>query len=458
MAELFWSTIHKAQQLIRNRELSPVELTRAFLNRIEAVDDKLHAFVNIMSEGALKEAREAEQEIMKGCYKGALHGIPVAAKDQYDAQNAPARVRLKPLGGHDQCEDAAAISRLRQAGAVFLGKLNMSGLPGGIPAACNPWNREHVPGGSSTGSGAGVAAGLCMGALGEDTAGSIRNPASFSGVAGLKPTYGRVSRYGLAPLSWSLDHCGPITRVVEDIAPMLQAIAGFDPKDATSSKAPVPDYTRALQENVNGLIIGVPRKYIRTVNAGPEVLSLVDKAVADLASLGAVVKEVVVPDLAYATIATAVIYATEFYNICKFDLAQALELASESRRTRLYLGALSSAADYIQAQRLRSRMKREFTEIFRKVDVIMLPSNPTPAPASREVDPLDTIYKHLAPDFASPFNLAGVPVLTIPCGFSRNGLPVGLQIVGKPFDEATLLRVGYTYQQAAGWVESHPDI
>jgi aspartyl-tRNA(Asn)/glutamyl-tRNA(Gln) amidotransferase subunit A len=334
----------------------------------------------------------------------------------------------------------------------------MSGLPGGIPAACNPWNREHVPGGSSTGSGAGVAAGLCLGALGEDTAGSIRNPASFCGVAGLKPTYGRVSRYGLAPLSWSLDHCGPMTRVVEDIAHMLQAIAGFDPKDVTSSRAPVPDYSTALHENVNGLIIGVPREYIRTVGADPEVLALVDRAVSELESLGAVVSDIMVPDLEFATIATAVIYATEFYNISKSDLAQALELASESRRTRLYLGALSSAADYIQAQRLRSRMKREFAKIFRKVDVIVLPSNPAPAPASREVDPLNTIYKHLVPDFASPFNLAGVPVLTIPCGFSRSGLPVGLQVIGKPLDEATLLRVGYTYQQAAGWVENHPEI
>jgi aspartyl-tRNA(Asn)/glutamyl-tRNA(Gln) amidotransferase subunit A len=458
MAELFWLTIHKAQQLIRKRELSPVELTRALLNRIEAVDDKLHAYVDIMSASALGEAGKAEEEIIKGRYKGALHGIPVAAKDQYDAQNAPARVRLKPSGGHDHCEDSAAVSRLREAGAVFLGKLNMSGLPGGIPAACNPWNREHVPGGSSTGSGAGVAAGLCLGALGEDTAGSIRNPASFCGVAGLKPTYGRVSRYGLAPLSWSLDHCGPMTRVVEDIAHMLQAIAGFDPKDVTSSRAPVPDYSTALHENVNGLIIGVPREYIRTVGADPEVLALVDRAVSELESLGAVVSDIMVPDLEFATIATAVIYATEFYNISKSDLAQALELASESRRTRLYLGALSSAADYIQAQRLRSRMKREFAKIFRKVDVIVLPSNPAPAPASREVDPLNTIYKHLVPDFASPFNLAGVPVLTIPCGFSRSGLPVGLQVIGKPLDEATLLRVGYTYQQAAGWVENHPEI
>ncbi|MFH1761887.1 MAG: amidase [bacterium] len=348
--------------------------------------------------------------------------------------------------------------KLRQAGAVFLGKLNMSGLPGGIPPARNPWNLEHVPGGSSTGSGAAVSAGLCMGALGEDTAGSIRNPASFSGIAGLKPTYGRISRYGLAPLGWSLDHCGPMARVVEDIAHMLQAIAGFDSKDTTSSRAPVPDYSKALREDVNGLVVGVPRKYIREINTSPEVLALVNKAIADLESLGAVVVEIEIPCLEYATIATAVIYATEFYNVCKNDLAQALEITSESRRARLYLSALSSASDYIQAQRLRSRLRRELAEVFHKVDVLALPSSPTPAPASKDVDPLDTIYKQLIPDFVSPFNLAGVPAMTIPCGFSGNNLPVGMQLVGKPFGEAVVLRAGYTYQQAVRWHEKFPPI
>jgi aspartyl-tRNA(Asn)/glutamyl-tRNA(Gln) amidotransferase subunit A len=348
--------------------------------------------------------------------------------------------------------------RLRQAGAVFLGKLNMSGLPGGIPPARNPWNLKHVPGGSSTGSGAGVAAGLCMGALGEDTAGSIRNPASLSGIAGLKPTYGRVSRYGLAPLGWSLDHCGPMTRVVEDLAYVLQAIAGFDPKDATSSRAPVPDYSKALQKDIKGLVVGVPQKYISKVNASRESLDLVNKAIAELGSLGAVVEETMIPGLEFATIATAVIYATEFFNICKSNLAQALKLSSESRRTRLYLGAISSASDYIQAQRLRSRIKRELAEIFRKVDVIALPSNPEPAPASKDLDPMSTIYKHLAPDFVSPFNLAGLPALAVPCGFSKSGLPMSLQLVGKPFEETMLLRFGYTYQQAAKWYKRFPPI
>lgn len=456
MSDLFRLTIHQAQRLIRAQELSPVELTRAFLDRIEAVDGKLHAYVDVMPETALAEAREAEAEILRGHYRGTLHGIPVAAKDQYDAKDAPARVRLRRTGDKSHCADATAILRMRQAGAVFLGKLNMSGLPGGIPPAQNPWNFDHVPGGSSTGSGAGVAAGLCMGALGEDTAGSIRNPASFSGIAGLKPTYGRISRCGLAPLGWSLDHCGPMTRVVEDLAHMLQVIAGFDPKDTTSSQAPVPDYSKALREDVKGLVIGVPRKFIREIDTSPEVLELVDKAVADLESLGAVVEEVVIPALESATVATAVIYATEFYNVCKSDLAQALKIASESRRARLYLGAISSASDYIQAQRLRSRLQREFAKAFRKVDVLALPSNPTPAPASKDVDPLNTIYKHLVPDFASPFNLAGVPAMSIPCGFSSTGLPVGLQLVGKPFAETTVLRVGYTYQQAAGWYQKHP--
>ncbi len=458
MTNLCRLTINEAQQLICSGELSPIELTRAFLERIEAVDGKLHAYVDIMSEKALIEARKAEAEILRGQHRGALHGIPVAAKDQYDVKDAPASVRLKHPSRNNHCADATAVMKLRQAGAIFLGKLNMSGLPGGIPQACNPWNLEHVPGGSSTGSGVAVCAGLCMGALGEDTAGSIRNPASFSGIAGLKPTYGRISRYGLAPLGWSLDHCGPMARAVEDVAHMLQSIAGYDSKDTTSSQAPVPDYSKALREDVNGLVVGVPRKYISKMNINPEVLGIVDKAIADLESIGAVVREIAIPSLEYATIATAVIYATEFYNVYKSDLSQAFEVASESRRTRLYLGALSSASDYIQAQRVRSRLRREFGEIFLKVDVLVLPSNPTPAPASKDVDPLNTIYKQLVPDLVSPFNLAGVPAMTIPCGFSSNNLPVGLQIVGKPFGEPVVLRVGYTYQQAARWHEQFPPI
>jgi len=452
MSDLCFSSIDELAPRLKKRDLSPVELTRAFHERIHALDDKLHAYIHLMEERALAQAESSAKEIVEGRYRGPLHGIPVAAKDQYDAEGAPSRVRVAAGDG----EDATAVHRLREAGAVFFGKLNMSGLPGGLPSAKNPWDLERVPGGSSTGSGAGVAAGLCVGALGEDTAGSIRNPSSFSGVAGLKPTYGRISRYGLAPLSWSLDHCGPMARTVEDLAHMLQATAGFDPKDPTCGRADVPDYSAELRSGVSDLIVGVPRSYIDQVKPAPEVSELFDKALADLESQGARVEEVTVPCMEFATMANGLIYASEFYNVCKADLAKALQNASESRRARMFLGAVTTAADYVQAQRLRSRLKRELGEVFRNVQVIALPTNPAPAPLAAELDGLDTVYKMLGPDLPSPANLAGIPALSLPCGFSASGMPVGFQLWGRPFAESTVLRAGYAYQEVHRWYQKRP--
>lgn len=457
---LFNLTIHEAQTLIRTRALSPVELTRAILERIAAVDGKLHAYLNLMADSALAEARVAEAEILRGDTKGALHGIPVAVKDQLDVRGAPAAIRKKDSSGLRASEDATAVHKLRTAGAVMLGKLVMSGLPGELPDVCNPWNLDHITGGSSTGAGAAVAAGLCMGALGEDTAGSIRNPASLCGIVGLKPTYGRVSRLGLAPLSWSLDHCGPMTRTVEDAAHVLQAVAGYDPQDSTSIGAPIPDYTAALREDIKGVVIGIPRHYIQECRArtDPEILTLVDQAIGKLASLGAQVQEVTLPTLRLATIANAVIYYNEYFTAHRSDVPALLKSAATSRRARLYFGILTSAADYIQAQRVRSRVKRECAEVFLKVDLLALPAQPGPAPTIKESDPLDVLFKHLAPDFLAPFNLAGLPAISIPCGFTRTNLPVALQLVGKPFDEPTVLQAAYTYQQHARWHERRPPI
>lgn len=456
MSDLCFLSIDEAGPRLRRREMSPVELTRAFLDRIQTLDDRVHAYIHLMAESAVADARAAEKEIGAGRYRGPLHGIPFAVKDQYDAKGAPSRVRIPPVEGEG--EDATAVRRLREAGAVFLGKLNMSGLPGGLPGAKNPWNLERVPGGSSTGSGAGVAAGLCMGALGEDTAGSIRNPASFSGVAGLKPTYGRISRYGLAPLSWSLDHCGPMARTVEDLAHMLQATAGFDPRDPTCGTAEVSNYSADLRAGISGFVVGVPRSYIAQVKPDAEVSELFDKVLTDLESLGARIEEITVPCMEFATIANGLIYASEFYNVCKADLPGALKAASESRRARMFLGAVTTSADYVQAQRLRSRLKRELGEVFRKVQMIALPTNPRPAPLTNELDGLDTVYKMLGPDLPSPANLAGIPALAIPCGFAANGMPVGFQLWGRPFAESTVLRAGYAYQRVHRWYERRPEI
>lgn len=279
-------TIHEAHKLIQNRSLSPVELTRAILSRIEAIDGQLHAYTNLMAESALAEARTAEAEILRGHYRGPMHGIPVAVKDQLDVRGAPAEIRRLDASAASQVADATAVKKLREAGAIILGKLTMSSMPSEPRQPCNPWNVKCITGGSSTGAGAAVAAGLCMGALGEDTAGSIRNPASLCGIVGFKATYGRVSRHGLAPLGWSLDHCGPMTWTVEDNTHMLQAIAGYDSLDPTSINVPVPPYLNSLKQDVGGMLIGVPQQFIEEVRGktDPEVLTLVDKSIRELQS------------------------------------------------------------------------------------------------------------------------------------------------------------------------------
>jgi aspartyl-tRNA(Asn)/glutamyl-tRNA(Gln) amidotransferase subunit A len=454
---LYYLSIHEAQQLIKSRKISPVELTRSVLERIAAVDGKLHAYINLMADTAMEQARAAEAEIAGGKWRGPMHGIPVAVKDQLDVEGAQARIRQFTKG----VGDATAVRKLRDAGAILLGKLHMSSLPdAALPLPRNPWNTEHITGGSSTGSGAAVSAGLCLGSLGEDTAGSIRNPSAFCGIAGLKATYGRVSRYGLAPLSWSLDHCGPMARVVEDTAHMLQAIAGHDPKDPTSSDVAVADYTGALRENVKGMVIGVPRDYINECAPRTDaiVLRLVGKAIDDLQSLGARTEEVKVPTLHLATIANAVIYYNEFWAAHKSDAAWVLKNGAAQRRARIYLGILTNSADYIQAQRVRSRVRAEFADVFNRVDCLALPCQAGPAPLVKDVGPIDTLFKHVVPEYHGPFNLAGLPTLSVPCGFTENNLPIALQLVGKPFDETTILRAGYTYQQHLRWFERKPPI
>ncbi len=453
---LYYLSIHEAQQLIQKRQLSPVELTRAVLDRIAAVDVKLHAYINLMTDSALAEARAAEAEIANGKWRGPMHGIPIAVKDQLDVAGAPARIRQFSKG----VGDATAVRKLREAGAVMMGKLHMSSLPDELPLPRNPWNTEHITGGSSTGSGAAVAGGLCLGSLGEDTAGSIRNPSALCGIAGLKATYGRVSRYGLAPLSWSLDHCGPMARTVEDLAHMLNAIAGHDGNDPTSSEAPVTDYTAALREDVKGMVVGVPRDYIDECapRTAAVVLKRVDEAIAVLKSLGARIEAVKTPTLGLATIANAVIYYNEFWAAHKSDAAWVLQNGAAQRRARVYLGLLTGSADYIQAQRIRSRCRAELAELFGKVDCLALPNQAGPAPMVKDVGPIDTLYKHVQPEFHGPFNLTGLPTLSVPCGFSDSNLPIALQLVGKPFDESTVLRAGYTYQQQMKWYERRPAI
>ena len=410
-APLHHLTIHEAASLIKSRQLSPVELTQALLDRIDAVDDRLKTYITLLPDTAIAAARQAEAEISQGNYRGPLHGIPIALKDLYDTAGVRTTGQSKVLEHRVPDKDATVVTGLREAGTILLGKLTMHEFALGFPASLyesprNPWNLEHVTGGSSSGSGAGIAAGTCMGTLGSCTGGSIRGPASYCGIVGLKPTYGRVSRHGVLPLSWSLDHVGPMTWTVEDTAHMMQAIAGHDPNDPTSSGAPVPDYAASLREDVNGLVIGVPRHYFFDSSAGvdSEMLAAVDKALNDLEGLGARVEEVTIPSLDFAGPANWLIMMSEAYAYHKANLASQPENYGPVVRHRFYLGGLFGSGDYVMAQQARSRIRREFAEVMQRVDLIGCPTMLGPAPVFDTFDPSSVV---LSRSFTAPFQRDG---------------------------------------------------
>ena len=459
---LYFLTIREAAELLRSGKLSPVELTQACLDRIDATDGQLHSFITLLKDEALEQARTAEAEILRGGYKGPLHGIPIALKDLYDT--AGVRTTSGSRVDFDRVpeEDATTTARLKAAGTVLLGKLAMHEFALGGPdwttpfqPARNPWNFGHITGGSSSGSGSAVASGQVMGALGSCTGGSIRGPASLCGIVGLKATYGRVSRAGVVTLCWSQDHCGPMTRTVEDAAYMLQALAGYDSKDPTTSAAPVPNYSASLREDVKGLTIGVPRHFFFDPhpNVNPEVVSTVEKGLKVLESLGANVEEVRVPSLEYVRAANSVIMLSEAYAYHEKNLKTRPQDFGEMVRARFRVGGLFSAGDYVQAQRCRQWIKREFADVLRRVDVLVTPTMTQPAAVFEGYDPTSTIRGH---SFTAPFNVTGLPAISVPCGFTADGLPVGMQIAGKPFDEPTVLRAAYTYQQHSRWFEQRP--
>ena len=457
-AELCYLSIEDAGARLRSGGLSPVELTRAYLDRIDALDGRLHAFLHVAHEAALDRARRAEAEIRRDGYRGPLHGIPVALKDIFDTAGLPTTGGSRVYRDRVPARSAAVCERLDAAGAVLLGKLTMSelamtGPPGFGEEARNPWNLEHAPGWSSSGSGVAVAAGLCAGACGSDSGGSIRFPASYNNIVGLMPTYGRVSRHGVIPLTWSVDHLGPMTRCVEDAALMLGVIAGHDPRDRTSSREPVPDYRAALREDVRGLRIGVLRQGFD--GAERETRDAADGAIAELGSLGAVTEEVHIDHFEEMHVANCIIYLAEDFAIYRETLQRHARSLSRVFRIYTYLGGVFSAAEYIQAQRLRSRTRRRVAALFDRVDLLALPASSGPAPPLTGFDPFALIpASHSAP--LEIFNLAGCPALSVPCAFSASGLPIGLQLAARPFDEATLLRAAYTLQQQLGLHRRHP--
>ncbi len=464
--ELCYLTISEASRLIRKQELSPMELTRAHLQRIEELDGRVRSYVALRAEGAMAEARTAEAEILHGNYRGPLHGIPVAHKDQFDARGLPSRARPDANQLRDVIEDATTVRKLKEAGSVFMGKLEMDGWAVGEDAADqrnqarNPWDLTRTPGGSSSGSGAALAAGLCMGSLGEDSGGSIRFPGSVCGIVGLKPTYGLLSRFGLVQVSWSLDHAGPMTRTVEDNALVLQATAGHDPRDPTSINVPIPNYSAALREDVRGLSIGVPRDFINLLGSGmdEEILAAFNRALSDLEAMGARVEEVQLPSLELGPIAFIVMWYAETFAPRKTDLNSRPEIFGEDARLICYQGSLIPTTDYLLSQQARTRLRREFAEVLRSVDVVVTPTTPFPAPLANDYSGTLRSRGYDLNHFQSAFNLTGTPAMTVPCGFNAAGLPMGIQILGKALDEPTVLRVAYTYQQHAGWYKRRPPI
>ncbi|HXG53672.1 MAG TPA: amidase [candidate division Zixibacteria bacterium] len=461
-APLCFLTIAEAAVLLRRKQCSPVELARACLDRIEAFDGALHSFITVTAEQALEDARQAERELFRGTDRGPLHGIPLALKDLYATRGVRTTCHSAVLQHWVPERDAAAVEKLRVAGAVLLGKLAMHEFAFGgpsvdapFPAARNPWNPAHIPGGSSSGCGAALAAGFCFGALGSDTGGSIRTPSAHCGVVGVKPTYGRVSRRGIVPLSWSLDHAGPMARSVEDCALLLRAIAGHDPEDPASADVAVPDFAVDLGRGVRGLRIGVPRNgwFDENLGVDAEVLAAFDAALGTLEQLGANLIDLDGRPFSLARKANQTILVAEAYAYHEKRLREAPEKFGSAVRRRILEGAFLSAADYIQALRARTTLAGQITASFSRVDVLATPTAPRPPEAFAALDPNEQI---LRPNFTNPFNLAGLPAASVPCGFTAAGLPIGLQIAAPPFAEALALRVACAYERATEWRARHP--
>lgn len=485
--ELYELSAHELSELIKSKKLSVVELTNAILKRIENIDSNVGSYVTVSGDEALKKAGEIQQKIDKGMDLPALAGIPCAVKDNMCTEGILTTCSSKILNNFIPPYNATVIDRLNTGNTVLLGKLNMDEFAMGgstensyFKQTKNPWDLERVPGGSSGGAAASVSCGEAVFSLGSDTGGSIRQPASFCGVVGMKPTYGAVSRFGLVAFASSLDQIGPLTKDVTDCAMVLNAIAGHDPKDSTSAAVDYPDYTRALVNDVKGLKIGIPREYMgEGLNA--EVGKAISEAVATFEKLGAVCEEISLPITEYAIPAYYIISSAEASsNLARYDgikygyraekFTDLLDLYKQTRsegfgaevKRRIMLGtyALSSGyydAYYKKALQVRTLIRKGFDEAFEKYDVVLGPTAPTTAyKIGEKVD--DPLAMYLGDIYTVSANIAGLPGLVVPCGFDGSGLPVGMQLIGKPFDESTLIRAGFTFEQNTGYHKRRPKI
>ena len=472
-------TLHDAGEKLRSRELSSQQLTEAVFERIGETDDKIHAYVTLCRDAALEQAKQADERLKRGGELSPLLGIPVAVKDNFLTRGLRTTCASKILGDFIPPYDATTIKRMRDAGAVITGKTNLDEFAMGsstensaVLPTRNPWKIDRVPGGSSGGSAAAVAADQCIAALGTDTGGSIRQPAAFCGVVGLRPTYGRVSRYGIIAFASSMDQVGPITKDVRDCALLLEAIAGHDPADSTSVDRPVPRYCGMLTGDIKGLRLGVPKEYFVSGMA-LEVEQAVRDAIRLLGKNGAVVEEISLPHSEYAVAVYYIVATAEASsNLARYDGMRfghrangkdLLETYMVSRdegfgaevKRRIMLGtyALSAGyydAYYLKAQRVRALIKKDFDEAFDRCDAIITPTAPTTAFKIGEKIQ-DPLQMYLSDIYTISVNLAGLPALSLPCGFDQDGMPIGMQIIGKHFDEATVLRLAHAYEQATVW-------
>jgi len=480
-------TIHDLHQLLKRKEVSVEEIVRSVLQRIEAAEEKVKAYLLVKADVALAQAKAVDREMRLGASPTPLAGIPLAIKDVICTGGTPTTCSSRILQNFIPPYDATVICRLKKERAILIGKTNMDEFAMGSSTensafftTRNPWDLSRVPGGSSGGSAAAVAAGEAIAALGSDTGGSIRQPASFCGVTGMKPTYGRVSRFGLVAFASSLDQIGPFARDVEDCALLLNAICGHDPQDSTSVDMPVPDFTESLVPDMKGFRLGIPAEYF-VEGLDPGVKSSIERAIGVLQDLGASCEEVSLPHTAYAVAVYYLVATAEASsNLARYDgvkygyraknPADLLEMYSSTRaqgfgtevKRRIMLGtyALSSGyydAYYLKAQKVRTLIRQDFEQAFAKFDVLVTPTAPTPAfRIGEKVD--DPLQMYLSDIFTIPCNLAGLPGISIPCGLSKEGLPIGLQILGKPFEEGKILRAAHAFQQATDWHLRRPPL
>ena len=456
--ELTSLNIQQAGDLLKRREISPLELTQAHLERIQKYDQHLNSFITLTPELALQQAHLAEKEIQQGNYRGNLHGIPLGLKDLFETQGIRTTAGSTFFAEYIPESDASVVQKLKEAGAILLGKLNMHEIALGATNenphygdCCNPWNLKCITGGSSGGNAAALAAGLCMGALGSDTGGSIRIPSSLCGVVGLKPTYGRVSLRGVIPLSWNLDHAGPMARSVRDVAILLQAIAGYDPQDAWSVDMSGDDYLATPGEDLSGWRIALASDGYFSDHAvvDGEVLAAVQRSAQVFESLGAQVDRVPFPNAREAAMANGLMTPCDAAAFHHQRLAENPQGFGNDVLKRLQSGAAYTSTEYVQARRMQTILRCQFNEFFDEYDLLLTPTTPITAPVRGSGDAVDRA--RLLTRLTAPFNLTGMPALSIPCGWSTNKMPIGLQIVSKPWAERKVILAGELYEKARGF-------